>query len=328
MTNSPHDALFKRVFSQPEHAAGELQAILPPELVAAIDWLSLTTEPGSFIDPALAGQHSDLLFSATARTTGDPLLVYVVFEHQSTPDARMGLRLLSYMVSIWEQFAKDTDNLDKPLPLIVPALLAQVPGGWTAATQFRDLFAPGTADLAGPFLPDFSYVVDDLDHATDLDLRRRPLADFPRLALWLMRDARDGITLLAKLRDWAALFELVGQTPAGRDALFVLLRYVSIVTDELHFEEFPDILKTQSPTGESLTMTLAEQFIAKGRAEGRSEGHAEGQVASLLAVLEARGIVVPESVRDRIESTADVETLLRWTQRAVAASCVDDIFHD
>lgn len=165
-----------------------------------------------------------------------------------------------------------------------------------------------------------------------------------------MRDARDGITLLAKLRDWAALLELVGQSPGGRDALFVLLRCVSIVTDDLHFEEFRDILKTQSATGESLTMTLAEQFLA------------DGQVASLLAVLETRGLFVPEYARDRIESTADRETLLAapnpqfvrslrccklgassfrrerisattdlttledWVVRAVTASCVDDVF--
>ncbi len=327
MTSSPHDALFKRVFSHPEHAAGELQAILPPQLVAAIDWPSLTTEPGSFIDPALAGQHSDLLFSATARTTGDPLLVYVLFEHQSTPDARMALRLLSYMVSIWEQFAKDTDNLDKPLPLIIPALLAQVPGGWTAATQFRDLFAPGTADLAGPFLPDFAYLVDDLHHTTDRQLRSRPLADFPRLALWLMRDARDGITLLAKLRDWAALFELVGRSPGGRDAIFVLLRYVSIVTDGLQFEQFRDILKMQSPTGESLTMTLAEQFRSEGRAEGHAERN-EAAIRMVLAVLHTRGLFVSPQARERISATTDLTTLEDWVVRAVTASCVDDLFSE
>jgi predicted transposase YdaD len=37
MDNTPHDALFKAVFGQPEHAAGALRAVLPAELSAAND---------------------------------------------------------------------------------------------------------------------------------------------------------------------------------------------------------------------------------------------------------------------------------------------------
>src|SRR5690606_35658178 len=62
MTSSPHDALFKSAFENPQHAAAELRHILPTELTHAIDWSSLRLEPGSFIDPKLADRHSDLLF--------------------------------------------------------------------------------------------------------------------------------------------------------------------------------------------------------------------------------------------------------------------------
>jgi len=33
-----HDALFRRTFGDPQHAAALLREILPAELVAAIDW--------------------------------------------------------------------------------------------------------------------------------------------------------------------------------------------------------------------------------------------------------------------------------------------------
>ena len=65
-TKAPHDAIFKSVFQEPEHAAAELRHILPGELASAIQWSSLKLEPGSFVDPKLADQHSDLLFSADA----------------------------------------------------------------------------------------------------------------------------------------------------------------------------------------------------------------------------------------------------------------------
>lgn len=38
MASNPHDALFKSVFSSPEHARGALRAIVPPELGEASDW--------------------------------------------------------------------------------------------------------------------------------------------------------------------------------------------------------------------------------------------------------------------------------------------------
>ena len=60
MTKTPHDALFKSVFQQPENAAAELQQVLPAEHVAAIDWSMLKLEAGSCVDEALADQHSDL----------------------------------------------------------------------------------------------------------------------------------------------------------------------------------------------------------------------------------------------------------------------------
>ena len=71
VTKTPHDALFKSVFQQPENAAAELQHVLPPEHVAAIDWSTLKLEPGSYVDEALADQHSDLLFSARAQASGE-----------------------------------------------------------------------------------------------------------------------------------------------------------------------------------------------------------------------------------------------------------------
>ena len=56
--STPHDALFKYVFSQPEHAASELLAVLPRELSARLDWTTLKLEPGTFVDPHLTDRHT------------------------------------------------------------------------------------------------------------------------------------------------------------------------------------------------------------------------------------------------------------------------------
>ena len=131
MTSTPHDALFKSTFERPEHAAAELRHMLSPKISAAIRWSTLALEPGSFVDAELADHHSDLLFSAQVEVCKERVLVYLLFEHQSTNDPMMAQRLLTYMTRIWDRYRKTHPG--EYLPLVVPALLAQVPGGWRSS---------------------------------------------------------------------------------------------------------------------------------------------------------------------------------------------------
>ena len=254
--------------------------------------------------------------------------MYLLFEHQSTPEPKMALRLLSYMVSIWERFSDAAKKA--PLPLIVPAVLSQVAGGWKAPTRFSGLFSPNLGLLADVVLPDFSYAVDDLRQTDDAGLKEREVALQARLALWLMRDARNSALLLQRLVDWADELESLARMPGGERALAPLLRYVADVSPDLQLEQFRVILAGRAPTAESITMTIAEQLRAEGKAQGVAEGVAQGvlrgQAASLLVILEARGFQVTDEVRARVEGCSDAETLQLWTGRAVGAESLDDVF--
>lgn len=53
MAPSPHDALFRAIFGLPQHAAAELEAVLPRELAERLDLARLTRVEGTFIDEAL-----------------------------------------------------------------------------------------------------------------------------------------------------------------------------------------------------------------------------------------------------------------------------------
>src|ERR1044072_3514622 len=121
MSSSPHDALFKAVFAQPEHARGALRTVLPAAVAEALDWQGLAHCAGSFIDPTLKGQHSDLLFSIPWRSGGEAL-GYLLFEHQSTVDDRMGFRLLRYLVRIWERWLTEHSRARR-LPVVIPVVL-------------------------------------------------------------------------------------------------------------------------------------------------------------------------------------------------------------
>jgi predicted transposase YdaD len=94
MTSRPHDALFKAAFEHPDHAGSLLRSVLPDSIVQAIDWTTLTHQPGSFIDPDLADTHTDLLFSA--RLGAHEVRLYLLFEHLSTLHLEEPRRVLRY----------------------------------------------------------------------------------------------------------------------------------------------------------------------------------------------------------------------------------------
>ena len=71
-----------------------------------------------------------------------------------------------------------------------------------------------------------------------------------------------------------------------------------------------------------------EEGKAEARAEGQAVGQAVGQAKAVLTVLRARGITVPDAVRQRIQAETDLEQLERWLENASTASAIEDVIDD
>jgi hypothetical protein len=67
---------------------------------------------------------------------------------------------------------------------------------------------------------------------------------------------------------------------------------------------------------------------AEGLTEGRTEGRAEEAARALLMVLRARGVAVPNAVRERILAQKDPERLERWLTKAAVASSVAEVLDE
>lgn len=88
-----------------------------------------------------------------------------------------------------------------------------------------------------------------------------------------------------------------------------------------------DLLATKTFTYSSpFTEKYVDQGRAEGEAKGRAEGRAAGAAEAVLRVLAARGIVVPDDVRDRVGSCTDHEQLTAWLTRAVHVDTAEDLF--
>jgi hypothetical protein len=62
---------------------------------------------------------------------------------------------------------------------------------------------------------------------------------------------------------------------------------------------------------------LARSYLAEGRAEGEAR--------ALLAILNARGIPVPDDIHTRITTCTDLDQLDTWIRRASTATIIHDI---
>lgn len=137
---------------------------------------------GSFVDPALRQHHTDVLFRTSAHDR-DALI-----EHQSRPDRFMALRMLTYLVRVWNRHAELHPDATR-IPIIVPVVIYHGQRRWWPATEFADLFDVGDAAISPTVR--FSYHLDELARVTADGLRARHLTA-PTLLLFVLLTKRAG----------------------------------------------------------------------------------------------------------------------------------------
>ena len=332
MSHTPHDALFKAVFSEPSRAMAEVRAVFPPEVTRHFDLDSAELVSGSFVDESLRERMADLLFRL--RASGREAFAYLLFEHQSEPDALMVFRMLRYMVRIWERWLAENPEA-RTLPVILPLVLSHGPQGWTAASTLGELYdadPEALADLAR-WLPGYELPVDDLLAQTDAALRDRAADALGRLVVLSLKHSRTGEDLAALVVSWHELVREVVDAPSGVEAFRLVLNYVLQVRD-VDEEEFGRLLELKAgPKTKEAFVTTAERLIEKGRQEGRQEGREEGREEGrhegmqslLLRLLSARfGPLTPEVVA-RVDA-AEAASLELWSERVLSASSIEAVF--
>jgi hypothetical protein len=289
--HQPNDKLLKATFSTPENARAFFENYLPTELATALDWNTLALEPSSFIDPQFASSESDLLFHIKIHQSD--AFLYLLFEHQSSEDPRMALRLLSYILRIWERFAQSHPPPAK-LPAILPIVLAQGKRPWKTSTRLEDLLElpSAVADILRPWQPTLTYHL--------LELVRIPydaIAGTPEGILTLRALKAEPMNALLEdvIWDESLLFSI------SDGALERILRY--ILNAEVNVTQLKERLgKIKTKPLQSKTMTLADQLRLEGKQEGLSEGRLSALRSSVLRALEIRHSAYPDGIREAIEA--------------------------
>ena len=150
----PHDMMVRAVLSDLAEATSFLQRHLPQEVSQALNWSTLTLLESSFVDEALRASEADFLYEIERILDEESVWLYVLLEHQSTPDRWMRLRLLKYCCRIWEMSFREHPD-QRELRAIVPLVFYQGERSWSYSSEFADLFAEPVRDWPG--VPRFSH---------------------------------------------------------------------------------------------------------------------------------------------------------------------------
>jgi predicted transposase/invertase (TIGR01784 family) len=258
----PHDLMVRAVLSDLTEAASFLQTHLPEAVSQALNWSTLTLLEGSFVDEDLRESEADLLYEVEHVSGKTSLWVYVLLEHQSTPDRWMRLRLLKYCCRIWDLSFRDYPN-QRELRAIVPLVFYQGERSWSYSSEFAELFAESVRDWPG--VPRFSHgLIDQSGMQPDevqgeLKVRIMQLvilaAYHPTLA-WMER--------VASLLDSLASLPPSGGINYVR--LFVL--YILATQEPEAAQSFHAVLRHHAPAVGDDLMTYAQELLKEGREEG------------------------------------------------------------
>ncbi|WP_334472010.1 Rpn family recombination-promoting nuclease/putative transposase [Arsenophonus sp. PmNCSU2021_1] len=116
-TPTPHDTIFKQFLSEKETAKEFFEIWLPDEIKSVCNLETIRAESSSFIDEEMKNYQSDILYSVNTKKGKGYL--YLLIEHQSTPDKLIAWRLMRYSMAAMQ---KHLEAGHKKLPLVYPIL--------------------------------------------------------------------------------------------------------------------------------------------------------------------------------------------------------------
>jgi hypothetical protein len=315
-----HDQSYKLLFSHPEMVADLLRGFVHEDWVQHLDFDSLEKVSGTYVADDLREREDDVIWKV--RWGQDWLYVYLLIEFQSTVDRYMAIRILVYLGLLYQDLVR-TGNLaaEGRLPPVLPIVLYNGSRRWDAPVDVAELVVPMPGGLEA-YRPRLKYFL--LDEGCYADSELVPLRNLAA-ALFRMENSRtpqDVEQVLAALVTW---LQAPGQTSLRR-AFTVWLKRVFLPgkMPGVELGSINDLQEVQSMLAERVT-EWTEEWKRQGRQEGRLEGRQEGEAALLLRQLELRFGPLDETTGARVRR-ADADTLLKWGERVLMATSLDDVF--
>jgi hypothetical protein len=265
---APHDEFFRRAFGTPDRARGLARVALPGHIGSRLDLGTIQILPGSYTDPRLHPLYSDLLLQTCTRGR-KPILVYILFEHKSSPERTTPYQLLRYMVGIWDGWVSREENRGwRLLPPIIPVIVCNGRRPWTYSLDFASLVGKAQGLDLEIFTPRFSALLVDLARTDDAELGKDGVV---RGLLRILKHVQTGRRdeLASALR----AVQEIGLSERHSDLVKVVLTYLVRARQTKSTRAILELLPSDGLRRDA--MTMADILDKKGREAGRIEDKQE-----------------------------------------------------
>lgn len=197
--NNIHDKSYKTLFSNREIFLNLIQDFVSDTWGKELTKDNLALVNKSYILSDYNEIESDIVYKA--RIGENEVFFYLLMEFQSSVDYRMPIRLLMYMIEIWREVLKNTEerNFRRKafrLPAIVPIVLYNGTKAWTAAKSLKDVIS--NSEVFGENILDFKYILLDVNKYPKDELY---LKNSISSAIFLLDQNINGLEFYDRLKD-------------------------------------------------------------------------------------------------------------------------------
>ncbi len=265
MEHKLYDKTLKELFSRPEIVKDFLEGFVDSDFIGDIDFNKIEKKNTSYITKTFKDRYTDLVIKLNM-TGGKCAYLYILFEFQSTIDRLMPLRILNYMLLLYEDLIKQKEILpDEILPPVFPVVLYTGIAPYNASTKIEDLIAMPYKRLQR-YVPNFEHYLVTLHSKPREELKRMTALDNLIAGLFYLLTARtedelkEAENVVSKQINYASEF--------GRFYALWIRKYLKHkgIEMETHVNE----------GGKVMLETLVTNIRAEGKAEGIVEGKAKG----------------------------------------------------
>jgi len=161
----------KELFSRPETVRDFIKGFVDSDFIGEIDFDRIEKRNTSYITKTFKDRYTDLVIKLNLKG-GACAYLYLLFEFQSTMDRLMPLRILNYMLLLYEDLIKQNEiSPDELLPPVFPVVLYTGTAPYNVSTRLDDLIAMPYRRLR-KYVPDFEHYLVTLQSKPREELKR------------------------------------------------------------------------------------------------------------------------------------------------------------
>ncbi|HKI04710.1 MAG TPA: Rpn family recombination-promoting nuclease/putative transposase [Thermoanaerobaculia bacterium] len=317
-----HDHAYKLLFSHAEMVADLLRGFVHEDWVDDLDFSTLEKVDASFISDGLQAREGDIVWRLRwGRERW--LYVYLLLEFQSTVDAFMAVRVMTYLGLLYQELIRE--KLLTPegrLPPVLPMVLYNGVPAWGAAQDVAELVGPVPGGL-DRYRPRCRYLLLDEGRIAESELASLRNLAAALFRLETSRGPDEVQRVVAALLQW-----LRGPEQAELRRAFGTWLSQVLLPARLPGVTVPgvmDLKEVKSMLAERVmewTRQWEQEGFQKGLKEAREKDLEEARSA-LLEAIEQRFGPIPEVIRQRIAAMGSPREIVLATVRAATAPSLD-----